>query len=871
MNIENSSINDENETVRILKLVEKRINELSDEKVVYSSERYYFGAGGIKGKRIGFTFTYSKKTNELGFQAESAHITGTSLLKKIFEEKIKLIEEEVGLSFTLDKGIKNEHWYRIISKIFIDEDGDIIEQIDSFIRCFIKFRDIMIILANSNEFESNQIYNSNEQSNSYVDYVPSIDIGEKEWINLILDRSIFSIKDINIILLIYVMGGKATAKELSLIENTHPSSYNSWVIALSKRILTKAKIEPPKKENGQNVYWCIPFKGQELSDNSFQWILRENLYDALEHLINEGNLDISEVEGKYERGKVKLKKVKSDSWVDDLNISDSNFLGRKSTDYSSFNKGTTIPQRYHEKFLSCLSKNLSKGEQVKVKLILNENEYKGVVRWPASVGRKGVTIQLNYNEKALLEVLREKLSISYDYIIDYINQNDKKPNNIPEENQEYIDFYKGNEIDTFIMKLIPRNSGVEEENIEEDEVISEEEINIDEDDSKEFRRVNNIYEELVYIHRYISSKGFEYSEDLIQNLYISLKTKPFVILSGISGTGKSKIAELFADAIGATYKNGRFKLVPVKPDWSDSTDLLGYRNIEGKFTPGIITSVAYEAMKNPELPYFVCLDEMNLARVEYYFSDILSLMETRRVDEDGNIVSEKLLSKEQFGRDERAFDKFGDVYIPQNMYIVGTVNMDETTFPFSKKVLDRANTIEFNKVNLNYNFDDVIFEEVERRVYKNDFLVSKYLKLSQCKEEKALAIDVIDKLVDINKVLEEYNQHFGFRVRDEIVFYMIYAANVNDNIMDFDKAFDNCIVQKILPKINGSNGDVLEILIRIFNLLNETKYEYTSYIEEAEIKDMINKSKISKYNTSSEKIILMIRRFIRDGFTTFWQ
>jgi len=110
-------------------------------------------------------------------------------------------------------------------------------------------------------------------------------------------------------------------------------------------------------------------------------------------------------------------------------------------------------------------------------------------------------------------------------------------------------------------------------------------------------------------------------------------------------------------------------------------------------------------MKNIDKPYFLCLDEMNLARVEYYFSDILSSMETRNIKDD-EIITQRLLSRAQFGKDERAYDKYGDVYIPQNLYIIGTVNMDETTFPFSKKVLDRANTIEFNKVDLKCSFEE---------------------------------------------------------------------------------------------------------------------------------------------------------------------
>lgn len=302
--------------------------------------------------------------------------------------------------------------------------------------------------------------------------------------------------------------------------------------------------------------------------------------------------------------------------------------------------------------------------------------------------------------------------------------------------------------------------------------------------------------------------------------------------------------ELFAEAVGANKDNERFKLIPVRPDWSDATDLLGYRNIENRFIPGVIMDAAYEAMKNLNKPYFLCLDEMNLARVEYYFSDILSSMETRNIKDD-EITTQRLLSKAQFGKDERAYGKYGDVYIPQNLYIIGTVNMDETTFPFSKKVLDRANTIEFNKVELKYNFEEVEFEELLPKNYHNDFLKSQYLKISQCKDEKEIATKVIDKLVQINNILEKYQQHFAYRVRDEIVFYVIYA--VKNDLFSFNEAMDYSIVQKILPKIGGSGGEVLDILVELFNDLNNTKYKTDGYLEDAQIKTMEIQCESSQY------------------------
>jgi len=386
-----------------------------------------------------------------------------------------------------------------------------------------------------------------------------------------------------------------------------------------------------------------------------------------------------------------------------------------------------------------------------------------------------------------------------------------------------------------------------------------------------------------YIYNYIIAEGYEYSRDIIKNLYLSLKTKPFVILYGISGTGKSKLVELFAKALGASRKDETYNLIPVRPDWSDASELIGYRNINGEFQPGILTNIIGKAAAHKEIPYFVCLDEMNLARVEYYFSDILSIMETRN-KENGEIKTDKLIRKELFAGDTDAVKSFGDLYIPENLYIIGTVNMDETTFPFSKKVLDRANTIEFNEVNLDYDFDREKVE-VQPKIYPNKLFLSEYIKISECSKRKDTAKAVIDELVEINEILEECDMKFAYRVRDEIVFYVIYA--VHEEIMDFNHALDYEIKQKILPRIGGSSEEIEKCLFKLFlhcsqmekgNLDSDyidenTLKELTKYLEK--VKESLKKDydgeKIScKYPISSEKILKMLRRFNRDGFTTFW-
>ena len=202
-------------------------------------------------------------------------------------------------------------------------------------------------------------------------------------------------------------------------------------------------------------------------------------------------------------------------------------------------------------------------------------------------------------------------------------------------------------------------------------------------------------------------------------------------MAGISGTGKSRIVRELARACWEedseefkAQKPRNFEMVQVKPNWHDSSELIGYvSRIDGvRYVVGPFLRFMVKAIRDPNTPYFLCLDEMNLAPVEQYFAEYLSVVESRKRQDDGTITTDpimdysnteeyKSLIDQLFSDDEElrkeylTEDSGRRLSIPNNLIVVGTVNMDETTFSFSRKVLDRAMTIEMNEVDLKGGLD----------------------------------------------------------------------------------------------------------------------------------------------------------------------
>jgi energy-coupling factor transporter ATP-binding protein EcfA2 len=378
-----------------------------------------------------------------------------------------------------------------------------------------------------------------------------------------------------------------------------------------------------------------------------------------------------------------------------------------------------------------------------------------------------------------------------------------------------------------------------------------------------FVMVENIEMRIIdYINKAILTKGYFYHEEQVVNYYLSLKTKPFIIMTGISGTGKTKLSQLFLEAIFGK-DSGHYRLIPVRPDWNDDKYLLGYYNpltFEYQKTPFL--EYVFRALQNynyylecekPNVlkPFFVCLDEMNLARVEYYFSTFLSAMES---GEPIELMSEATLQrankeKQKLSNHENAGTKGNATvleewqrkfHIPPNLFFIGTVNIDETTYQFSPKVLDRANTIEFIEVNLSHTWtqpqesenENIITNEEMIREFTRSFLFDQGKMIDKRNYLKALNgsrlwNETTEYLERLNSDLVKHNLHIGYRVRDEIMLYL--AFNEASGLLAPKDALDLQTYQKILPKIKGGDeirDDINSVLETMRQRLTEESKSY---------------------------------------------
>jgi energy-coupling factor transporter ATP-binding protein EcfA2 len=437
--------------------------------------------------------------------------------------------------------------------------------------------------------------------------------------------------------------------------------------------------------------------------------------------------------------------------------------------------------------------------------------------------------------------------------------------------------------------------------------------------------------------RYFEAKGFQFTKEQVVAFYAALKTKGFVILSGLSGTGKTKLAQLFSELFtfeqevepeigegeivltvqpymlkyrrfiipvgywnllpslsvgeqltveviaegvsescrlkrwehpaheqgymqllirGKVYdwfadnlrEGDKFRLqldydddgnlrcvkvsklqkvkkkepaycfLSVRPDWRDSKALLGYYNpLTGSYESTPLLHFLKQACEDKANPYFVILDEMNLAHVEYYFADFLSVLESGR-DEEGR--TKEALRLHSFGKsilDQDGYLVPPELRLPPNLYIIGTVNIDETTYMFSPKVLDRAFTLEFREVDFgNYppegtdkSWTPEQTEKLRQNILEDLRIGGKFCAVVADKDEVKKALQNLGgkkaELRELNDTLQPYDLHFGYRVLDEIALFVQNATQAPDDVgkLSEDESLDYAVLMKVLPKFHG--------------------------------------------------------------------
>ena len=377
----------------------------------------------------------------------------------------------------------------------------------------------------------------------------------------------------------------------------------------------------------------------------------------------------------------------------------------------------------------------------------------------------------------------------------------------------------------------------------------------------------------------------------------AIKSKPFLLLAGISGTGKSRIVRELARACwdegSAEFKAQKpknFEMVQVKPNWHDSSELIGYvSRIDGvRYVVGPFLKFMVKAINDPDTPYFLCLDEMNLAPVEQYFAEYLSVVESRKRQEDGTITTDpivdysntdeykslidQLFPDDDTQRSQYLTEKGGKrLSIPTNLIVVGTVNMDETTFSFSRKVLDRAMTIEMNEVNLKGGLDRR--HEKIGKLEKDDLV-----------GEAVEGVDVYDKYEDvcntaitylekINDKLEGTPFKIAYRTRNEVLLYVINNLPYNKIEGDDEstykiefvvaRALDEITNMKILSRIEGDETKVTTIFLKE---LGDTIHDGLKAV----FAELFDEDDDDVYTSVSLAKLEEMKERLKSGYTSFW-
>ena len=348
----------------------------------------------------------------------------------------------------------------------------------------------------------------------------------------------------------------------------------------------------------------------------------------------------------------------------------------------------------------------------------------------------------------------------------------------------------------------------------------------------------------------ISNTGLIFEASFVKRFVCSLLTKPFVILSGLTGSGKTQLAITFAKLI--CESESQYEVIPVGADWTNRDRILGYPNAleESKYhkPENKALQLIIEASIHQDKPYFLILDEMNMSYVERYFADFLSAMES----------GENIPLWEK-GND----DVPSSIELTKNLFIVGTINVDETTYMFSPKVLDRANVLEFRikKEQMRQYLTGFKKASSSEKVSK---MAADFVKIATEKSHGELSEEMVNTLIDMFDTLGKIQKEFGYRTANEMSQFIRITKEYTD--MEDNDAIDAAIVQKLLPKVHGSRKKVSPVLKALWLMCYSSETTETAEIDTLE---QMPKLSTFKYPLTAEKIWRMFVIAQDNGFTSF--
>ena len=372
----------------------------------------------------------------------------------------------------------------------------------------------------------------------------------------------------------------------------------------------------------------------------------------------------------------------------------------------------------------------------------------------------------------------------------------------------------------------------------------------------------------------LAAQGFAYAPWQVAAYLTAIRTKPFVLLAGPTGTGKSRLPMLVAEATG-----GHATLLPVRPDWTDGADALGYTDLHGRFRPGALLRAARAAADDPARRHTLVLDEMNLARPEHYLADVLSHLEARRAV-PGGFASGPLLP-------DAADPAWQTVGLPPNLVLVGTVNVDESAHGFSPKVLDRAFTLELRDTALR-DWDVAASGDAHepRRVprlapWPASALAPRADRLATLPaltdDERRTVSDAVDALADLDALLG--GGTFGYRTRDEVALFCLHARDLapafRTSTGQAVAPLDLALSMKALPRLAGSRASLGPNLLALLGFATTG----TPFASDREAAPMLDRWRAARRPASIDgarlprtaaRLARMHEALLAEGFASFW-